>query len=286
MNSSRLALTLYTLICLAAASVTAGCQQGDFPAQEASRQEASGITSMREERSLKSTSSRAAPPELSEEVYTVERIVDGDTFELGGGKTIRLIGIDTPEKHMSGKLRSDAERSGHDIETIQAMGEAASAEAQRLGEGRRVRLEYDQNNAARGHKGAYGRILAYVWVVDSQGEPAYMVNRELVANGYANAYLKYPSTRGERFRTIERQARQEGRGLWADGNARETGPAAPEEVSTEDLPYDPAGADRNCGDFDSQHVAQAFFDAAAEATGQVDPHNLNGNGDGKVCTSL
>jgi len=29
--------------------------------------------------------------------YDVKRIVDGDTFELTDGKSVRLIGIDTPE---------------------------------------------------------------------------------------------------------------------------------------------------------------------------------------------
>ena len=48
----------------------------------------------------------------SAQQLTVSRVVDGDTFELSDGRTVRLIGVDTPEKHMSSKLRRDARRSG------------------------------------------------------------------------------------------------------------------------------------------------------------------------------
>ena len=40
--------------------------------------------------------------------------------------------------------------------------------------------------------------------------------------------------------------------------------------------------DRDCGDFSSQRQAQAFFESA----GRNDPHRLDGDGDGVVCTSL
>ena len=40
--------------------------------------------------------------------------------------------------------------------------------------------------------------------------------------------------------------------------------------------------DRDCGDFSSQREAQRFFEEA----GADDPHRLDGDGDGVVCTSL
>ena len=219
----------------------------------------------------------------AEAQVTVTRVVDGDTFELSDGRTVRLIGIDTPEKHMSGKLRSDAERSGQDVETIQALGRAASQEAKRLAEGKRVELEYDQNNAAKGHKGRYGRTLAYVWVLGEDGNRAYMVNRTLVGSGYAHAYLKYPSERGEEFAQLERKARRQNAGLWGREMVatREEEPQE-QESSSSSLPYSPAGPDRDCGDFSSHSSAQAFYEAA----GPGDPHRLDGDGDGLACESL
>lgn len=48
------------------------------------------------------------------------------------------------------------------------------------------------------------------------------------------------------------------------------------------LPFDPAGEDRDCGDFSSQVAAQAFYEAA----GPGDPHGLDGDGNGVACETL
>lgn len=50
------------------------------------------------------------------------------------------------------------------------------------------------------------------------------------------------------------------------------------------LRYDPRGVDRNCGDFETQAEAQAFFEAVGGP--DVDRHRLDGDGDGVACASL
>lgn len=55
-------------------------------------------------------------------------------------------------------------------------------------------------------------------------------------------------------------------------------PDAPE------LLYDPHGEDRNCGDFETQGQAQAFYEAAGGPGS--DPHGLDGDGNGVACESL
>ena len=50
------------------------------------------------------------------------------------------------------------------------------------------------------------------------------------------------------------------------------------------LRFDPNGPDRNCGDFDTWREAQDFFEAAGGPA--VDPHRLDGDGDGTACASL
>jgi len=145
---------------------------------------------------------------------TVDRVVDGDTFELSNGETVRLIGIDTPEKYMSDKLKRDAKRSKHDIETIKEMGRKASRYAKQLVQGKQIELTYDQANADTDHRGGYGRLLAYIWILDEKGEHEFMVNRRMVKDGYAHAYTKYPFKYMEEFRRLERRARKNKRGLW------------------------------------------------------------------------
>lgn len=123
---------------------------------------------------------------------TCVRVVDGDTIVLDGRERVRLIGVDTPETKDPRK-------------PVQYFGKQASLFTERLVEGRRVRLEYDQTR-----KDRYGRTLAYVFLQDGT-----FVNLEIVRRGYGHAYTKYPFQRMDEFRRAEREARLEGLGLWA-----------------------------------------------------------------------
>ena len=206
----------------------------------------------------------------------VTRVIDGDTYELSDGRTVRLIGIDTPEKHPSGKLRRDATRSGRDARAIQVLGRAASRHAEQLVRGKRVELEFDPSNTSSGHRDRYGRTLAYVWVIEN-GRRVFQVNRRLVADGYAYAYTSYPFRYADEFRRLQAEARMRKRGLWGEGLiAPATGRRSSANTSRSD------GQDRDCGHFRTQREAQAFFEAA----GPGDPHRLDRDGDGRVCESL
>lgn len=147
----------------------------------------------------------------------VERVIDGDTFELSGDRTVRLIGIDSPEKYMSDKLRRDARRTGRDIKVIQALGRKASQYAKQLVEGKPVELEFDPANGADDHRDRYGRILAYIWVLDDGGNGRYRVNDRLIRDGYAYAYTQYPFKYRDTYLELQREARRNERGLWKAG---------------------------------------------------------------------
>jgi micrococcal nuclease len=141
----------------------------------------------------------------------VGRVVDGDILLLANGERVRLIGVDTPEMHESEKLHADAERSRRDIETIQELGRRASEFTRRMVEGKKVRLEYDQANSNIRHKDEYGRTLAYVYLEDGT-----FLNAEIIRQGYGYACAKYPFRYMELFMRYEVEAREDGRGLWAD----------------------------------------------------------------------
>lgn len=128
----------------------------------------------------------------------VERVVDGDTLLLQSGERVRLIGVDTPE-------------TKHPKKPVEYFGKEASAFSRRMAEGKRVRLEFDQANAARGHKDHYGRTLAYVFLEDG-----ILLNAEIIKQGYGHVYTQFPFSRMEEFRRLEREAREQRRGLWAD----------------------------------------------------------------------
>jgi micrococcal nuclease len=66
---------------------------------------------------------------FARDAATVVQVVDGDTLDVAlNGRTerIRLIGVDTPEKFESDKLRRDVVRTGQDEKTIKALGQRAS----------------------------------------------------------------------------------------------------------------------------------------------------------------
>jgi micrococcal nuclease len=141
------------------------------------------------------------PPELPH-AARVTRAVDGDTVELGRGRLVRYIGVDTPEVR-----RRDGERWVKDPEPF---GEEAAEFNRRLVAGRRVRLEYDVQTRDR-----FNRLLAYVYVPDDRGEEL-MVNEALLREGFAQPMTIPPNVRhAAAFRALADEARRNRRGLWA-----------------------------------------------------------------------
>ncbi len=133
----------------------------------------------------------------------VIRVIDGDTIKVdvdGIHEKVRLIGIDTPETKDPRK-------------PVQYFGLEAAQYTDRHLRNKTVRLEFDQNNAHIGHRGRYGRLLAYVYV---GGE---LFNLQIIRDGYAHAYTKYPFSMMEEFRQAEREAQRAERGLWSSVTA-------------------------------------------------------------------
>jgi micrococcal nuclease len=97
--------------------------------------------------------------------YNVGRIIDGETFELTDGKSVRLIGIDTAEIG--------------DTCSSQATNQLSS-----LIEGESVYLERDVSETD-----VYGRLLRHVYVNGT------FVNYKLVYDGYAYAFEYPPDTK-------------------------------------------------------------------------------------------
>jgi len=152
--------------------------------------------------------------ETSKALYTVKRVIDGDTFEMDAkdenGKylRVRLLGIDTPEKFESSKLDKDVERTGKDKKVIQRLGEMASDYVKKLAEGKKVILEPEPNYE---DKDVYGRLLRYIYLEDGT-----FINKKIVEDGYGNAFRKYPVSKLNEIIKAENEARQNNRGLWGD----------------------------------------------------------------------
>jgi endonuclease YncB( thermonuclease family) len=128
---------------------------------------------------------------------TVASVIDGDTIRvkvLGGAtETVRLIGVNSQELNDT-------------RESVRLM----AFWAKRFAWSRLYRQQVDLLPGPE-TRDSYGRLLAFVRTPDGG-----LFNVALVREGYAFAFLKFPfdeSLRKE-LQAAERQARQEGKGLW------------------------------------------------------------------------
>ena len=119
----------------------------------------------------------------NETVY-VAHVIDGDTFETSDGKTIRLLGINTPEKG-------------------EYFYEESSEYLRSLIEHRYVTITGDQTN-----KDWYGRELRYVFIEDR------FVNSEMLERGYARLYLLKDKKYQNVLKYAELDAKGSHLGVW------------------------------------------------------------------------
>ena len=180
----------------------------------------------------------------------VTRVIDGDTVDVrfrGRAVTVRLIGIDTPESVAPG-------------EPVGCFALQASSYTTRRLEGERVRLEFDVERID-----PFDRTLAYVWLGDE------LVNETLVRQGYAFVTTFPPNVRYvDRFRAAQRDARSVERGVWGRCVRQdECDPAYP------DACIPPPPPDLDCSNVDLRRFTVL----------PPDPHNFDGDHNGKGCES-
>jgi micrococcal nuclease len=126
---------------------------------------------------------------VSREVFSVSRVIDGDTVELSNGERVRLLGINAPELE---------EPFGEDAKNFLAT----------LVEGKAVSLETDLRE-----KDEYGRKLAFLFIEGRN------VNVEVVRNGMAHTFeLNKIYKHVNDLKEAETYARNNQLGIWKKSN--------------------------------------------------------------------
>ena len=147
------------------------------------------------------------PEELQNYNMTVTEVIDGDTFYLGNGDKVRMLGINTPE---SGRPYA---QEATDFLTNMILG-------------KEVTLVNDSKN---GDSDTYGRLLSHVYVDDT------FVNYEIIKAGYA---FWYPYTSGTDFDTEYEEAQTFASnntfGLWTESSYN---------LTIDYIEYDPEGSE-------------------------------------------
>ena len=195
----------------------------------------------------------------------VKKVVDGDTFQTEDNKTVRMIGIDTPETVDPRK-------------PVQCYGKEASAKTKALIENQTVGLIKDISETDK-----YGRLLRYVY------KDKVFINEFLVQEGFARA-SSYPPDIAEQeaFHQAEQEAREQGKGLW-DGCASQSSTTQKQTSQSTSAPTKQqttnTGDDKDCSDFATHDEAQAYFTSkGGSPSNNVD--KLDNNHDGIACESL
>jgi endonuclease YncB( thermonuclease family) len=126
--------------------------------------------------------------------HKVQRAVDGDTLRLADGRSVRLIGLDTPELGRNGKPAEPFAKAAQ--QRLQALLAVSAGQVQLvLGEQPKDR---------------YGRTLAHAY--DRQG---HNLEAQLLAEGLGRFVAIAPNVAlVDCHRAAERQARQARLGLW------------------------------------------------------------------------
>lgn len=121
----------------------------------------------------------------------VLRVVDGDTIQLTDGRTVRYIGINTPEAVDRRKK-------------VECFGTEASLKNKEYVEGKTIQIEKDISETDR-----YGRLLRYIYV------DGIFLNEYLVREGFAQASSYPPDIKyQEKLQSAQKIAREEKKGLW------------------------------------------------------------------------
>lgn len=186
-------------------------------------------------------------------------IRDGDTIEVdfgfGNKKTVRYIGIDTPES-------VDPRRS------VECFGKEASDINRSLVENQIVQLEKDISETDK-----YGRLLRYVYLGDI------FVNKYLVEEGFANSSAYPPDIKyQEDLDAAEDDARYNDKGLWGTCGFTTDNTRQPAAKNSPD--------DKDCSDFLTHMEAQEYFiSKGGNENNNID--KLDGSDhDGIVCETL
>ena len=125
----------------------------------------------------------------------VSYVIDGDTFILENNQRVRMIGINAPE--------TAHPRYG---KKGQPYGNQSRERLRKFIDGKDVTLKDGRELFDR-----FGRRLAYVYLPDGT-----FVNREMVREGYAETFRKFPFEYKSDFLELERAAKQAKSGMWKD----------------------------------------------------------------------
>ena len=134
------------------------------------------------------------PRPFSQNLYQVDRVIDGDTFVLTNKQEIRLMSVNAPEVGLCGS-------------------QEATDKLKSLILGKKVRLEGDLNDH-------FGRLLALVYIDDQ------LINKEMILSGWAR-FTSTASSESENLKSAFQKLKTEKLGVFSSKCYQITNPQNP-----------------------------------------------------------
>ncbi len=134
------------------------------------------------------------PRPVTQNLYQVDRVIDGDTFVLTNKQEIRLMSVNAPEVGLCGS-------------------QEATDKLKSLIEGKKVRLEGDINDH-------FGRLLALVYIDDQ------LINKEMILSGWAR-FTSTASPESENLKSAFQKIKTEKLGVFSPQCYQSTNPQNP-----------------------------------------------------------
>jgi len=113
---------------------------------------------------------------------TINRVIDGDTVELGNNLKVRLLGINTPEKNMPNYQEA---KEFLEIQT----------------KNKQAQIEYTETDR-------YGRILGYIFIENQN------INEQILKEGLGHLYYYEKDSHYNNLKAAETYARNNQLGIW------------------------------------------------------------------------
>ena len=126
-------------------------------------------------------------------LFSVDRVIDGDTIRLSDGRKVHLLGVDAPELHHIDKMAREASKYHVTAGAVRERGEKSFQFLNgKIGKGK-VRLAFDWVK-----RDDEGSLLAYVYLEDGT-----LLNAVILSEGLAYFDGRYPFQHQDDFRVLE-----------------------------------------------------------------------------------
>jgi len=173
----------------------------------------------------------------AEEIFVVKRVLDGETIEISGGRTVQLMGVDAPSFADIRRNNANAKKRAISPQVVNRFARRARDYVDLKVKDKKVILVFDEVDDRSDNENPREKLRAYVYLATELPKdmadqtqhihghfeilddklPHFHLNASIIKYGYGFADESDVYTRKGDFQRLEYLARRNQRGLWREG---------------------------------------------------------------------